>query len=602
MRLDPRTAALAAAIGGLAWVTGCPGGPAGDDDTTAADDDATADDDTTAGDDDTTAGDDDDSAAGDEFRLWVYLSLNLQVDDNVDLAIELIDRAVAAGYTGLFLADFKIHLLHQDILPDWYATNLDEVLQHARDRGMEVMIGALPFGYSEGILRASGDLAEGLPVKGSTFAVTPDGATLELVPAFSGPVNGDLESHSGDTFDGWNWQDEAGVRTFADTAVSHGGAASLRIDGGAGNARIMQTLDVTPWRQVHVSYWLKTDSLTTGTPHVYLIGTGSGHVHNYNSFAVAGTQDWTRYDFVVNTMDQPQLNLYLGIWDGSAGTAWFDDVTVEETALVNLLRRDGAPLAARGPDGAPLVEGADLDPVADPLSGPDGIFDAYHAPPVPTVPEGSSLAPGDSVEIDHYAVAPIYGYQVGACLTDDAVWTWIEDNLAAMVGVVPEWAGLMLQYDEMRHLNSCGGCAALGLSAGELLAWHLDEALAVVRAARPDAELAIWSDMFDPHHNAVAGPYYHVQGELTGSWEGLPADVTVLNWNRTSADSLAWFEGRGHRQIVAGYYDAADGAAAAEELAAAAGVSGIAGYMYTTWVDGYDELEAYAAAILAARR
>jgi len=394
------------------------------------------------------------------------------------------------------------------------------------------------------------------------------------------------------------------VRTLADTSTTHGGASSLRIDGGSGNARIMQTLDVVPQRQVQVSYWLKTDALVTGTPVVVLIGTDSGHIHNYNSFSVAETQDWTQYQVAVNTGDQSQLNLYLGIWDASAGTAWFDDVSVTETALVNLVRRDGAPLVATGPGGTALVEGVDLNPIADPLSGPDGSFDDFHTPPLPTVPAGSSLAPGDTVTVDHYAVAPVYGYQVGACLTEDAVWTWIDENLQAMDGVVPPEVGLMLQYDEMRHLNSCHGCASLGLSAGELLAWHIEEALAVVRAARPDARLAIWSDMFDPYHNATEGPYYLVEGALTGSWEGLDDEVLVLNWNGGSRpDSLAWFADRGHRQVVAGYYDSGDGASsAAAEVADAAGTAGLVGYMYTTWSDDYDELEAYAEAIFEDRR
>ncbi len=36
--------------------------------------------------------------------------------------------------------------------------------------------------------------------------------------------------------------------------------------------------------------------------------------------------------------------------------------------------------------------------------------------------------------------------------------------------------------------------------------------------------------MFDPHHNAVKD-FYLVNGDLTGSWEGLPQDTIILNWN-----------------------------------------------------------------------
>ena len=40
------------------------------------------------------------------------------------------------------------------------------------------------------------------------------------------------------------------------------------------------------------------------------------------------------------------------------------------------------------------------------------------------------------------------------------------------------------------------------------------------------------------------------------SWEGLDPDVVILNWNGARKEaSLRFFAARGHRQIVAGYYD-----------------------------------------------
>ena len=66
-----------------------------------------------------------------------------------------------------------------------------------------------------------------------------------------------------------------------------------------------------------------------------------------------------------------------------------------------------------------------------------------------------------------------------------------------------------------------------------------------------------WSDMFDPHHNAVKKDYYLVAGDLGGSWDGLSKDVVIVNWNFDKRDaSLKFFADRGHRQVIAGYYDA----------------------------------------------
>ncbi len=103
--------------------------------------------------------------------------------------------------------------------------------------------------------------------------------------------------------------------------------------------------------------------------------------------------------------------------------------------------------------------------------------------------------------------------------------------------------------------------------------------------------------MFDPYHNAVNN-YYFVRGNLSGSWLGLPSDAIIMNWNLLRlSTSTNFFAGRGHRQIIAGYFDSRNGArSASNELSATQGVSGIVGLMYTTWFDNYTELENYAAA------
>lgn len=99
--------------------------------------------------------------------------------------------------------------------------------------------------------------------------------------------------------------------------------------------------------------------------------------------------------------------------------------------------------------------------------------------------------------------------------------------------------------------------------------------------------------MFDPHHNAV-NDYYLVNGDLAGSWKGLPKDAIIINWNSAKPrESLKFFAKRGHRQVLAGYYDGrAD--SIREWLAAGENLPGIEGAMYTTWRHHFGELEAFA--------
>ena len=107
--------------------------------------------------------------------------------------------------------------------------------------------------------------------------------------------------------------------------------------------------------------------------------------------------------------------------------------------------------------------------------------------------------------------------------------------------------------------------------------------------------------MFDPYHNARDN-YYHVEGDLTGSWKGVPSTVIIMNWNLGRLkESLTWFSGRDsrqpipHRQVIAGFYDDGDGGVTAQrELSSAIGIPGVQGLMYVTWQDNYSQLESFA--------
>ena len=64
-----------------------------------------------------------------------------------------------------------------------------------------------------------------------------------------------------------------------------------------------------------------------------------------------------------------------------------------------------------------------------------------------------------------------------------------------------------------------------------------------------------------------------------------------MNWNfGKRAESLRFFEARGHPQLIAGYYDEPVGNVAAW-LDAAKGVKQVKGFMYTTWRNDYSRLE-----------
>ncbi len=318
-----------------------------------------------------------------------------------------------------------------------------------------------------------------------------------------------------------------------------------------------------------------------------------------------GTHDWTQVDAIFNSQDSIEGALYFGVWGGSSGILWFDDVSIQETALVYLARREGTPVkvydpAQAGPD---FVEGRDFKPIIDAHMLVEKPFtDDYHDPSPVILPRQTHLKPGQTVLIDSYSIFPVAGnHSVAMCLTDSASRKWVAKNGKAIHGLFPKDSGMILGYDEIRQMNSCANCRDRHLSAGQLLAWSVGETVKAYESFAPKMPLYIWNDMFDPFQNGHAN-YYHVEGDLAGAEKGIPADVTVMNWNMGRLhESLQWFSGKdakqpvAHSQIIAGYYDTGDGAAAANaELQAAAGVPGIKGFMYTTWNDDYGQLESFA--------
>jgi hypothetical protein len=147
-------------------------------------------------------------------------------------------------------------------------------------------------------------------------------------------------------------------------------------------------------------------------------------------------------------------------------------------------------------------------------------------------------------------------------------------------------------HDELRVAGWCRTCQASGQTPGALLARNVRRCVDLVKEVNPKARVVVWSDLIDPQHNAV-DHYYLVNGTLAESWQGLPKEILIANWNSgKAAASLRWFAGRGHEQFVAGYYDSGPDNFRRWDQAAR-GVSGVRGFRYTTWANRYDQLEAF---------
>jgi hypothetical protein len=268
-----------------------------------------------------------------------------------------------------------------------------------------------------------------------------------------------------------------------------------------------------------------------------------------------------------------------------------DDAKLEEVGLVNLVRRDGAPLLVKTEGGRILKEDEDFDRVVDPQMGVKpwkGAYDIFHEPPrIKT-----SLADNTRLRVSYYHAATVYEDQANICPSEPKTIELLREQAKRMHAA---WnaKGYMMSHDEIRVLNWCEACQKRNLDAGALLADNARTCIDILREVNPGGKIYTWSDMFDPNHNAHKD-YYLVRGDLSGSWNGLDKEITILPWYfEKRAASLKFFADRGHHQIIAGYYDHKP-EQIADWLSTAQGLPNIDGVMYTTWRHDFQNIERFA--------
>jgi hypothetical protein len=538
-------------------------------------------------------------------QLWYWHHSYLTTDQAVTSSEALIDQAVADGYTGVAFWDSSFYYVSDSFWPAANVARLQTVMQYAASKGLKVMVTTAPFGYSNEALATNPNLAEAQRVIGTQYQVDPTGTQLQIINSFPGLLNGGFESGAVD------WFDLGDPGTGVDTTVAHTGNASALISGAPFNSRLRQLLPLTPWRQYHLRLFYKTSNFG-GVAQFAIMDAANFSINRLQgTISTGGNAGWTELDYTFNSQGSTQAWFYLGVWGGHVGDLWLDDISIEETGLVYVARRDGAPLNVYDPNNPNTVyqEGVDYNYISDPEMAPTQLpfTDLYHTPPTVTLPAGTHLSPGQIVAIDSYAAFPSpLETEVSMCLTSQGVLNWQTQNAKVIQSIMPAEAGVLMSYDEIRQMNSCQLCKAKNMTPGQLLAWSVGQSVQIYQSVMPNSALYIWSDMFDPYANAVNN-YFSVEGDLSGSWTGVASNITIMNWNLSNlTNSLTWFSGQNpsqpiaHQQIIAGYFDSGDGTAAAtSELTQASGIPGVVGLMYTSWYDDYSQLANFANAVRA---
>ncbi|MEK7766938.1 MAG: hypothetical protein AAB368_11930, partial [bacterium] len=420
-------------------------------------------------------------------------------------------------------------------------------------------------------------------------------AALAADPPVAIP-NGGFEERKGDRFAGLGFQDEAGTISFADTTVKHGGASSVRLTNFArdphGHGRVHVRIPVHPRRCYRVSLWVKSEGLQPARCfNIATLAPVEGEERRLASrtFPLPPTADWTRFSYLFNSGEYAEVLLYAGVWEGKGGTLWLDDWTIAEVGPVNVLRRPGTPVTVKGEDGTEYAEGRDFARLED--SGLHPWKDDRPALSL-ALPPGGLIKSGARLRVSWYHPVIVHDSQVGVCMAEPQIYEIVERQARALATRVHP-TRLLLNMDEIRFGGTCEACR--GKDMAKLLGESVGRVAAILRKANPELKtIYVWSDMFDPSHNAH-GSYYHVAGDYTGSEKHLPRDLVLAIWGgEVNPKSFAFFAGEGRPMLGACYYDADDLSQVRGWLDQARAHPGVRGLMYTTWEGKYALLPAFA--------
>jgi hypothetical protein len=519
--------------------------------------------------------------------VWVF-GWNLGRDREVAEITALLERAAKAGYSGAVLSAGLDSLGRKS--PDYFR-RLGEVKAACERLGLELIPSVFSVGYGGGALGYNRHLAEGLPVRDALFMAGGEEAWLQ--PEGDTRVrNGGFEEHQGNRFPGFSFHDQPGEVSFADITIRHSGESSIRLENFTanphGHGRVMQEIDVKPWRCYRASLWVRTAELapTSGFQVSVLAGERSLAPR---TFELPATGDWRRLVLVFNSFSFDKVRLYAGMWRGRAGQLWLDDWSIEEIGPLNVLRRPGTPVTVRSGDGkTTFEEGRDYQPLEDPQFTPWNVD--HEAPPLKLV-KGGRIEPGQRLRVSWYHPMLIHSSQVTLCMAEPELYE-IYEREARLLAEHLQPKRVLLNMDEVRMGGTCEACR--GRDMASLLGECITRQVEALRRYRPGVKVMIWSDMLDPNHNAH-GDYYLVQGSFEGSWRHVPKDLTVAVWGGALRESsLRFFAAEGFPVLASCYYDADDLEEVRRWRAAAEPLPNVQGFMYTTWQKRYDLLEAFA--------
>ena len=516
---------------------------------------------------------------------WVYVSTDLASDQELARIEGIARTAGEHGINGMLLsAGFDaIDLKSPESL-----ARLQHLKRICDGLHVEIIPTGFGVGYGGGVLSHNRNLAAGQPVRRALFAAGQQEARFISDPAVT-IANAGFEEHDNSLPAGFTAH---GARATIDTAVSHSGKASVRFEdfsGPEGEVYVAQSLRVHPYRCYRLRAWVKTEGAGPRMAIHLLAVAPDGRDLSYMEPPLPETSDWHRVVWGFNSWYADRVEFRVGVSDGKVGKVWVDDVAIEEVGLTNVLRRPGTPVkVSNEKTGMIYEEGRDFAAISDPQL--DFSWD-HDGPGIKLLP-GSRIHRGDRLRVDYYHGTTIYRDQNVIDMSEPAVYD-VWQNQIPLIEKYLAPRKYFLSMDEVRVGGFCEACKRRNLSMARIAGECVTRQYNMIRAANPKAEIYVWSDMFDPNHNALKR-YYLIDGSFDGTWNYIPKDLVMACWYYEKRDlSLGFFSRQGFRTLGAGYYDADDLENLKGWMASLDRTNGALGIMYTTWENKYELLPAF---------
>lgn len=344
---------------------------------------------------------------------------------------------------------------------------------------------------------------------------------------------------------------------------------------------------------------MKTENIKGGFFQLLALGkdkNGNTRPLTFTSLNIPSTSNnWIKIETIFNTLNSDTVLLYCGCLGPTYGTFWMDDFEVKDLGLMNVLRRDGTPLLVINRRiNQTLTEGFDFTPIVDTLMLTTYIemMPSHRAPTIRKL--SNRVMDGDTLDIFAYHPFTAVSNNVGqgsvmVCPSELKTYEIVKTQIHWLDSLLSP-KRYFLNHDEIRNLNWDFACQTRKMTPAELLADNVLKCVEIIKSKNKDAEIFVWSDMFDSTHNARKD-YYLVNGDLTGIWKLIPKELIFANWNGGKLlESLKFFSNYGFKQITTPYFDNRSTKDIRRQRLAQSNLNNIYGMMYTTWASDYSFL------------